>query len=96
MVVGSLVLALRAAQTEGGRPVDETEVVEFARTTLVDLLSYTPDDTRRVESALARLCPDSPEAGSARGLVEAAPAVGRHLGGPGFLGRPGRRTDTGR
>ncbi|WP_210994080.1 hypothetical protein [Gordonia paraffinivorans] len=70
VVVGSLVLALRAAQTEGDRPVDEAEVVEFARTTLVDLLSYTPDDTRRVESALARLCPDSPEAGSARGLVE--------------------------
>ncbi|MEO9326636.1 hypothetical protein, partial [Gordonia aurantiaca] len=69
--MGAFVLVLRATSpADAGRPVDETQVVEFARTTIVDLLSYTPDDTTRVEAALARLCPDSPEAGSARGLLE--------------------------
>jgi len=65
-----LVFALRSEEPEEDAPVGDAAVVEFARRMIVDLLSYSPTDTTRVESALGRLCDDSPDAGSAAGLVE--------------------------
>ncbi|WP_244278259.1 hypothetical protein [Gordonia westfalica] len=64
-----LVFALRSEEPEEEPPIDDAAVVEYARLMVVDLLTYSPTDTSRVESALDRLCDDSPDAGSADGLV---------------------------
>ena len=70
LVAEMVVFAVRSDEPEEETPVDDAAVVEYARRMIVDLLSYSPTDTTRVESALDRLCDDSPDAGSAAGLVE--------------------------